>query len=288
MAQCVQYVNQQYEWRDELQNAVDFCVHDLMDAPSGDVVSLAKVGFFPWVEAARELDQSLSLILLAHYKHAYDSFRRAIELVVTGAFFVSDSSDHVKARKWMDSERGTPNFKRACDALADLPIFKELNLDHGWADAILGLYWKLSDVVHVKGEANSYNEICPIYSTINGIGEPAFSEKACKLALDSYIETIRHIAVVVAASNPRLLQGLDLDSKFGLNPPASGFFYPSQAERLLSLVPIQFRSYLKHIRDTDEDIKGIREWFESLPDITEDELRVQARHMGFDLDEHNQ
>lgn len=282
MSRCVEYINDQYEKRDQLREAIDFCFHDLIEAPKGDVESLAKVGFFPWVEASKELDQSLSLILKGHFKHAYDSYRRAIELVITGAFYVSDAVDKQKAREWMSSDRSTPNFKRACEALIKGSYFGELNTQCNWLDDILDIYWKLSDIVHVKGIENSFSEVSPVHSFINGIGVPAFSEKGCKPALDAYLLTVSHIAVVVAASNPFVLQGFDLDIKFGLNPPVSGFFYPRQADRLLGLIPPRYKPYFERLLEEDENLIGIRSWFESFPDITEEEIRAQAETMGFD------
>ncbi|TDP26983.1 hypothetical protein DEU29_1404 [Idiomarina aquatica] len=282
MSRCVEYINEKYESRGQLKEAVDFCFHDLIEAPKGDVESLAKVGFFPWVEASKELDQSLSLILKGHFKHAYDSYRRAIELVITGAFYVSDDVDKQKAQEWMKSDRSTPNFKRACEALVKGSYFGDLNKQCNWLDDILDFFWKLSDKVHVKGIENSFSEVSPVYSFINGIGDPVFSEKGCKPALDTYLLTVSHIAVVVAASNPFVLQGFDLDIKFGLNPPASGFFYPRQAERLAGLIPTRYKPYFERLLEVDENLIGIRNWFESLPDITEEDVRAQAEAMGFD------
>lgn len=281
MSRCVEYINKQYESRNQLQEAIEFCFHDLIEAPKGDVDSLAKVGFFPWVEASKELDQSLSLILKGHFKHSYDSYRRAIELVITGAFYVSKDVDRLKAQEWMKSDRSTPNFKRACEALIKGSYFEELNKQCNWLEDILSVFWKFSDIVHVKGIENSLFEVSPVYSFINGIGDPAFSEKGCKPALDAYLLTVSHIAVVVAASNPFVLQGLDLDVKFGLNPPASGFFYPEQAERLLGLIPDRYKPYFENLLEIDENLIGIRSWFDSFPDITEEEVRKQAEDMGF-------
>ncbi|MCL2898704.1 hypothetical protein [Brenneria tiliae] len=277
---CVEYINERYENRVQLQEAIDFCHHDLIEAPKGDVNSLAKVDFFPWVEASQELDQSLSLILKGHFKHAYDSYRRAIELVITGAFYVSDNTVSLKAREWMKSDRSTPNFKRACEALAKKAYFENLNNQYNWLEDILSVFWKFSDIVHVKGTENSFFEISPIYSVINGIGVPAFTEKSCKSALDAYILSVSYIAVIVAASNPFLLQGFDLDTKFGFNPPASGFFYPRQAERLMGLIPEKYKPYFEYLLETDENLIGIRSWFESFPDITEEQIREQAKAMG--------
>ncbi|HGY1174950.1 TPA: hypothetical protein ACNVPE_002015 [Klebsiella pneumoniae] len=277
MKTCVEYINERYERRTRLQQAIDFCTHDLNEAPCGDVNSLSKVGFFPWVEASQELDQSLSLILKNNIKSAYDSYRRAIELVITGAFFVSEYTDYSKARAWMQSDKSTPNFKRACEDLAKNGHFERLNNNFDWLEDIMSIYWRFCDIIHVQGVNNSFREISPIYSFFNGIGIPEFTERSCKNALDDYILTVSCIAVILAASNPTLLQGFELDIKFGFNPPTSGFFYPNQAERLIELIPEKYISYFKELLKSDEHILGIRSWFESLPDITEEEISEQIR-----------
>ncbi|EML3650470.1 MULTISPECIES: hypothetical protein [Citrobacter freundii complex] len=282
MQSCVKYINERYERRTLLQDAIKFCSHELTEAPCGDINSLSKVGFFPWVEASQELDQSLSLILKSNIKNAYDSYRRAIELVITGAFFVSDNTDPSKARAWIQSDRSTPNFQRACKDLVKSNYFESLNNKYDWLNDVLSVYWKFCNVVHVQGIDNSFKEISPIYSFINGIGVPAFTEKSCKTALDDYILTVSYIAVIVAASNPFLLQGFDLDKKFGINPPVSGFFYPDQAERLMELIPKKYKPHFKELLEIDENIVGVRSWFESLPDITEEELYEQMRQFNND------
>ena len=274
---CVEYINERYERRTLLQQAINFCTHDLNDTPCGDVKSLSAVGFFPWVEASQELDQSLSLILKSNIKSAYDSYRRAIELVITGAFFVSDHTDSSKARAWIRSDKSTPSFKRACEDLAKNGYFESLNNKFDWLKDVMSIYWRFFNIIHVQGINNSFKEISPTYSFFNGIGVPAFTEKSCKNALDDYILTVSCIATIVATSNPHLLQGLDLDVKFGFNPPISGFFYPEQAERLMELIPEKYTPYFKELLRTNEHIISVRSWFEAHPNITEEELSDQIR-----------
>jgi len=271
------FAHETYEHRDILIDAWNFCCYDLIDAPTARLDHLTKVGYFPWAEASKELDQALSLTMIGHYKNAYDSLRRAFELVVTGSYFVLDDIERAKAIAWIKSKRGTPNFKRAVRYLLKDQTFKTCNDECKWETYMLELYWHLCDVVHVSGTRNSLDAIAPSFSSINGIHSLGFHEDSCRNALDAFIQTVRAIACTVALSNPVLLVGFDLDVKFGLNPPSSGFFYPGQAELLRRLIVEQFQPFMKRLADTDEKVQSLTAWFNSLPDITTEQIARQAR-----------
>lgn len=280
------YAHETYEHRDTLIDAWDFCCYDLTEAPSSRLDHLAKVETFPWAEASNELDLSLSLIMIGHYKNAFDSLRRALELVVTGSYFVLDDIERAEAIAWMKSQRGTPNFKHAVSHLLKDEAFKRCDSECKWKTYMMDLYYCLCDVVHVKGVRNSLHTMAPSFSSINGISSLGFHEDSCKNALDAFIETVRAIACTVALSNPVLLVGFDLDIKFGLNPPSSGFFYPGQAELLRSLIVERFQPFMKHLADTDERVQSVTSWFNSLPDITTEQIALQAKTMGFGRSPH--
>ena len=106
-----------------------FCIHDLIEAPCGDVNGLFKGQFFPLVEASQELVQSLSSILKRNIKSVYDSYRRAIEFVIAVAFFVSEYTVPSKAKALMKSYKSTPGFRRACEELVMNGHFERLKYD---------------------------------------------------------------------------------------------------------------------------------------------------------------
>lgn len=274
-----QFIHESYADRDLLLSAWEFSSMDIFDTPTGRLDHIGKVGYFPWAEASAELDQALSLVMFGHYKNAYDSLRRALELVITGSFFVLDDVERKKALAWMNSKRGTPNFKRAVAYLLKDPIFRSCNEQCEWEKYILDQYWWLCDIIHVKGVKNSFNEISPSFTTIDGMNCPCFHEASCKKVLDAFILNIQAIASTVALSNPVLLVGFDLDSKFGLNTPQSGFFYPGQTELLRRLIVEQFQDFFSHLAETDEGVQSIIFWFNSLPDITAEDIKNQARMM---------
>jgi len=276
LSKSAEYIHQKYPRSERLFLAETFCKYELGDAPTARCDHLEKVGFFPWVESSNELDSALSLLVTGNYKNTYDALRRSIDLVITGSFFTLDNVDHDKARSWMASTKSTPNFKKAIEIVGRENSFQYCNENKSWENDLLDLYWRLCDVIHVKGLKNSFNDLAPKFSYISGVGSPSFHESSCCRALDVYIETVELVALTVSLSNPILLVGFDLDKKFGLNPPASGFYYPQQAENLLNLIPLKYHENIGRLIDEDQNIKCLTEWFNSLPDISEEEVKRQA------------
>ncbi|HIF9246237.1 TPA: hypothetical protein ACX6Q2_001080 [Photobacterium damselae] len=277
LSETSEYIYAEYQELEKLERAELFCKYELMEAPSARVDHLQKVGIFPWVEAAHELDSCLTVIFEGNYKNAFDSLRRAIELVVTGSFFVLDNIEQGKAREWMESDRSTPNFKRALKVIEDAYQYSGCDEEVSWTKSLLGHYWELCDVIHVKGVKNSSSEISPRHSFISGVSIPHFDQKACNLSLSYYLKTVELVALMVALSNPVLLVGFDLERKFGLNAPMSGFYNSAQSDRLTSLIPDRFKPFIKTLIDSDRNIASVSQWFDSLPDITEEELELQMK-----------
>lgn len=269
-AECIQesvdFIQNHYENRVLLDVAITFCEHDLSDAPSAEVQKLKRVGFFPWSEAISEMDYSLSLILYGFYKHAHDSFRRAIELVVAGAYFTSGNVTPEEANAWFHSKKDTPQFSRMLKVITKEAHFKTLVEHFDLFDELKTFYWGLSDMLHVKGTQYSNLNTNRFRGHTSGVTLLSFHPKACTKAMDQFIQTTRLLATIVAASNPQILIGLDLDMKFGDNGPISGLFYPAQSERLMRLIPDRYRPYFERIITDDESLQSVKDWFESLPD----------------------
>lgn len=272
-----EYIYDEFLHLEKLERAEIFCQHNLMDAPSSRSNHMEKVGFFPWVESAYELDSCLTVIFEGNYKSAFDSLRRAIELIVVGSFFVLDSEEPEKAKEWMKSKKGTPNFKRSLDALEKSSDYYLSVGGLSWKETLLNHYWRLCDIIHVKGIKNSSIEVSPRSSEIFGISPPIFEKKACFLSLSCYVKTVELIALTLALTNPILLVGFDIDGKFGLNPPISGFYDARQAENLYSLIPEEFRSHVDSIKENDENIASVRRWLDSIADVTEEDLASQSK-----------
>lgn len=275
-ARTAAFMREEYSSRALLETCQDFIFNDLFDAPRSDFGSLKRIWFFPWFEIQRDCGEALNHVLLTSYKSVYDNCRRALELAVTAAYFLQDRIAEQQAREWVRSKRETPLFTRALAELLKGGRFREVDAASGWAFSIKGFYWRLSDVVHVRGEEASFQKMQPTHLTCSDVAVPEFSETSAQLALDTFIETIRHIATVVAIENPVLLVGLDLDSKFGLNPPLSGFFQDGQASRLRSLILPSAVSALDNLAKHDDDVKSVQAWISGLPDISDEDLKRQC------------
>ena len=260
------YIKERYQRYEEFNQASTFADDDLFDGMRSDFDSLGRVWLFPATEASHELSECLNRILDAAYKGARDNMRRALELILVGAFFSHSHISPEDAKSWLKSTRNTPFFTKAVKDLAALPRFASINADHNWVDAVSQFYWELSDTIHTKGEKHSLRYIQPFNTTINSVRVPTFDEGALKTSLDLYLQTVSHIAVILAAYNPVLLVGLPLGEKFADDPPLSGFFEESQTERIWKLIPAHYHSSLRHIVDTDKEVLSIVQWIDSLPD----------------------
>ena len=272
----VRFLSERYARRDDVEECAAFAAYNLEEAAWGDVETLRRVGFFPWVEASQELDLALTQALLTFYKATYDHLRRAIELVVVGAFFVSSLSREQDAQAWVRSERETPLFSRALAKLLTLSPYRELHQSTDWATTLKKFYWTLSDVVHVRGIEASFGKLQPTKLRSGGVRAPHFDEACLSMALDTFIDCVRHCSTVLAAANPILLVGLPIDEKFGLNPPISGFYNETQAERLRRLLLPQGREFLDRWISSDPHVQSVHAWFRDRPDLTEAELERQA------------
>jgi hypothetical protein len=263
---AVDYIKNRYSQNEKFEEARIFVKDDLLDCMRGDFESLARVWLFPAVEASLELSECLNRFLDCAYKSSRDNMRRALELILVGAYFSYSHISPNDARSWLKSMRDTPYFARVVKDLSALPRFKRLNVEHKWADSISRFHWNLCDTIHTKGEKQSLRELQPVHATINSVRVPEFNEDALSVSLDLYLQTVSHLAVILAAYNPVLLVGFPLLDKFADNPPLSGFFEDHQAETLWRLIPEHYQPSFSHIVETDEEVLLAIEWMNDLPD----------------------
>lgn len=254
-----------------------FVFHDLYDAPRSDFNSLRRVGFFPWLEIQRELGEAINHALLASYKATFDNYRRALELAIAGAYFLQAHISEDDAKRWLRSERETPLMTRALSELVQASRFRHVDAQSSWSSHLKAFYWRLCDIVHVRGEKASFGSIQPSHAHFCDVSLPEFSAQSLDVAVNTFIETTRHIATVVAIENPILLVGLDMFQKFGMNPPLSGFFDLVQSGRLHKLVLPEVAPSLRRLQQEDDEIISVTAWFDSLPDISDEEIDRQVK-----------
>jgi hypothetical protein len=262
----VEYIKNRFQQSKKFEEAINFVDHDLLDCMRSDFESLGRVWLFPATEASNELSECLNRILDCSYKGSRDNMRRALELILVGVYFSHSHISLEDAKCWLNSTDKTPNFSQVIKDLSLLPRFKQFNADYNWASIISNYYWDLCDTVHTRGRKYSLGELQPVHDTINSIRIPEFNEDALRVSLDLFLQTVSHIAMILAVYNPVLLIGLPLLKKFGDNPPLTGFFEEPQAEMLWKLIPANFYPILRHIIETDEEVLSVIEWMKNLPD----------------------
>ncbi len=274
LTESAKFINEQYDDCDTLKRAIHFAKYNLLDAAPSYVDTLKKIGFFPWIEVADEIEKSLNLIMMSFYKNSYDSMRRALELIVVAAFFVSDNTETKKAREWIKSNSNTPYFKSTLEKLIKDEPYSSCEQRCEFKKYVLDVYYRLSDYIHVKGLEKSNSRLTPSTHDVTGVRLLIFNETACKKSLDLFIETTRIISLICVLILPQLLLGFDLERKFGINGPASGFFTEKQAERIYKLIPEHFKNFIDELKMCNE-VHSVRLWFDSLPDISDEEFSRQ-------------
>lgn len=195
------YIEKEYTDRELLEAAVDFAQYALQETPSAEWGSLARLGFFPWSESTWEFDTALVNALSARYKSTYDHLRRALELPVVAAFFMSSQSTPADAREWFGSRSQTPFFSRAIKQLLRTHRWSYIASASDWPNSLQDLYWMLSDIVHVRGREGSHHQVQPSHTVVSGHHLLKYDREALKRNLDTFIAVVRQVAVVVVLTN---------------------------------------------------------------------------------------
>ena len=202
--------------------------------------------------------------------------RRALELVVVGAYFILENIETETAHAWLKSEKHTPNFRRAIKTLVKYEPYSNCEHKCQFSEFILSIYHKLSGYIHIRGIEKSHEKLMPYLSRFNSIEFLKFHESSCQQSLDLFIETIQSMSLIYVLTIPRLLVGFDFDSKFGLNSSFSGFFTSGQAKRVHMLIPESFRTFIDDLEKKNEEIRSVKELVDSIPDISEEEFNKQC------------
>jgi len=275
--ESLDFINSKYKNINQLKKSAEFIEYDISDAIISDFQQLRSVGFFPVTETEMELDHSIKHALIGSYKSAFADLRRALELIVISVYLTSDSCDAKSAIKWVLSKSDTPGFSKSLSVLVTNGRFKEFDETFEWKKRIQELYWLLSDYSHNKGQLKGYRQLNKTNHFISGTSVPTINEETLESFCDFYINTVSEIIVILALYNPMILVGVPLDEKFGLNGPFSGFFYEGQAELVHQLLPKDYKDYFKKLAESDVEIRSNLDYFETLPDLTEEDIKEQIK-----------
>lgn len=266
-----------YELLKTANEFVDWCQ---TDATRADMQTFSKVGMYPNTESEIELDYAIKHALIGSYKEAYGNLRRALELIVIFIYFAHEKIEKERALNWLSSKDDTPSFSRTIEKLKFYERFELIESQLNWKKQIQTLYWELSDFGHNKGQKNGYRELNNLNFHASHTFLPNINLSTLDTFANYYIRTVKEIVVLLALYNPRILIGLPIDEKFGLNPPFSGFFYDYQAEIVEKLIPERYKEIFAELKNNDQEILDIIEWFNSFPDLTEEQLKMQVEEQN--------
>jgi hypothetical protein len=272
-------IRNEYSNYDNFKNYIDYIEYLHSDTIKADILTLQKVGYYPATETEMELDHSIKHALIGSYKSAFADLRRALELSINFVYLTSENTDKKKAINWIKSKHNTVAFSKAIKLLVKDGRFKEMETSCNWQKNLQDLYMDLSSFSHNKGMLKGYRELNNTSFFTAGSSAPSIKAETLKSFCDFYIRTVEEIIVIQALYNPVILVGVPFDEKFGLEGPMSGFFNDLQAESVNKLIPEKYRTFFDKLIDGDEEIKGVIEYFNSLPDLTDEDLRRQAERL---------
>lgn len=273
----LEFIRTKYENYVELKLAINFIEYHLSDTIKADIAQLSKLGYYPAVETEMELDHSIKHALIGSYKSAFADLRRAIELSINFVYLISEQTDKKKAVNWIRSRHNTVAFTKAIKELIKLGRFKEIQTSHDWMKNLQNLYLDLSSYSHNKGILKGYRELNDTNFFSAGTSAPSIKYETLKSFCDFYIQTVKEIVAIQSLYNPVILVGVPFDEKFGLEGPMSGLFNEGQAELVNQLIPKSYRTHFDNLIENDKEIKSIVQYFDSLPNLTVEDLTEQAK-----------
>lgn len=280
-------INNNYIQKEIFKLSIDFVDYHLSETVKSDMQQLYTVGYFPATEAEMELDHSIKHSLVGSYKSAFADLRRALELTLISVYLTSETYDRKKAVEWVTSKSDTPGFSKSLDKLVKNGRFKDFNDLFNWKKSLQEFYWQLSDFSHNKGELKSYRNLNKTSFYISGTSAQSIDFNTLNIFCDYYIRTVSEIIVMLSLYNPIILVGIPIVEKFGLNGPSSGYFNEGQAELVHQLLPEKYKIYFKTLSEKDLQITSLVEYYNSLPDITDEEIIEQKKYLDKLLDEIN-
>ena len=105
---------------------------------------------------------------------------------------------------------------------------------------------------------------------------PTIKNDTLALFCNWYINTVKEVATLQSLHNPVILFGVPIEKKFGSEGIMSGYLNDGQSEVIKRLIPENYKNYFNDLIEHDEEKKSVIEYFNSLPDLTEDDLNAQA------------
>lgn len=273
----LEFIKTKYKNYPELELAIDYIEYSHSETIIAEISQLEKLGYYPSTETEMELDHSIKHALIGSYKSSFSDLRRALELTVTAVYLSSEGVDKQKAVNWIMSIEDTPGFSNVLSKLIKNGRFKDINEKCEWKTNLQKLYWLLSDFSHNKGQLKGYRELNNTNFFSAGTSMPTIKTDTLRLFCDLYIKTVKEIVALQSLYNPVILIGVPFEEKFGIEGPMSGYLNDIQSGMVNSLIPLEYKEYFNQVIENDKEIKSVINYFNLLPDLTEVDLKEQAK-----------
>lgn len=224
---------------------------------------------FPYNESYYEIECSLQLTKLAFYKYAFIALRNSLELGMLSVYWDRNDDAEKTIQNWYNSNEDTPRFtNNVLKKILDIPNLKEFSRQYDLVKRTTDVFWDLSNYNHTKGYAFSGQNL-------NLSNFTRFNENAFLVWVEYLEKVVRLLLTVHILKYPVSLQSTAMFEKFGINEPWGTFLDVYQSEQIKEVLEPDELQLLQQISDNDENAKGLADWVNSFPDITEEEIKKQ-------------
>jgi hypothetical protein len=132
----------------------------------------------------------------------------------------------------------------------------------------------LSDYTHIKGYKMGTQSLNKGNSQFNNSRFHNININTLEEFLNTLIQTVENILVLIVLYNPIVLMELPLEEKFGINAPV-GFILPGQSDLINQLIPNNYSRFFKDLKIEDLEILGLVDWVNSQVSLTDEQLQKQ-------------
>jgi len=273
-AASLQYLGEQIELQEKITDAL-LAYHEIGSLIPQTATNVLSGHYLPYSESYLDLESSLQLCMEGFYKYAFMALRSVLELGILGVNFAADDREHEEVRPWLASQTRI-RFKKTLKRIERLNNFEKFDDRFGLSKRIETTYDSMCAFVHTRGYLHTSQGIA-------GSNYNRFSTKSFNRYCEVMPSVVSDVIIVLLLKYPIGLQSLPLFEKFGLNGPAGGFLDSDEVESITAILHPEERNFLKQLSDNDPNVRSIKEQIESMPDISEEELKRQSNELYMEM-----
>ncbi len=223
---------------------------------------------FPMYEASLDIENARHLCFQGFYKPAFIALRNALELGLLSVYWNYDDEAHSRIKSWIAGNVKTPHKNAIIKVVLTVPNIQKYVDKHDLKSEIEDLYSNLDKYAHTRGR--KYSSLDHSRANFNQFIDTSFI-KWFKL----FKRVVKVVSIVHILKYPVALQETPREEKFGINGPIGLFIEPGQSDQLKNIFDENTLSLLQKISSEDENTKYLLEWFNSHPDLTEEQFMQQ-------------